>query len=215
MPRTNVSPHRRTICLAVRHGRTDLNDPKHPKLRAWENPSLNRIGQFDAEMAARKLNSYKPVIVYSSDLARDTETAHIIAEELGNIPTEVDYDLRTANMGQWSGMDDDEEMKKAVLQWYKMPWIAAPGGESYNDFSERFQRALQPKLDLARSSDKWRPIIIVAHGRNLANLDEQYNQKLSWDAVMPHPGGIVEIWKDFSGEGINQLGETEPIARDI
>jgi len=54
---------------------------------------LDDAGKLDAQMAGQKLKFYKPKIIYSSDLVRDTQTATIIAGICGNIPMKRTLDF--------------------------------------------------------------------------------------------------------------------------
>jgi broad specificity phosphatase PhoE len=204
------------IAFMVRHGRTVLNDPQNPRLRAWENPPLCRLGQLDAAMAAQKLKRFQPQMIYSSDLTRDLQTAEILAQELGNLPNEVAYELRTADMGHWSG-ELEEDVGQQVGRWYREPWIHPPGeGESNNEFLRRFLPWFDDKLELARDVEGFRPSIFVAHGRNLAAVHARANKIPQIEGMMSFPGGIMMISIDDRGEPkVDYLGETEPVQQDV
>lgn len=197
----------------MRHGRTELNEGT-PRLRAWENPPLNRDGELDAQMAGNKLKSYNVQMVYHSELLRDTQTAHIIAEMLGNIPAEPDFRLRTADLGEWSG-EKESEVHELMRRWYQEPWMRAPSGESYNDFLGRWIPAFEEKLEIARSVDGFRPTLIAAHGRNFASLHSRYHGVAPVDAEMPFPGGLACVYQDSDGRDCFEfMTETEPILED-
>lgn len=203
------------LVLVVRHGRTELNNPQAPRLRAWENPPLDRRGQLDAEMAAQMLKPLKPQMVYSSELMRDTETANRIADSLGNIPFDVDFALRTADMGELAGKLD-EEVQPLVEKWYTQPWWPVPGGESLNTFLSRFYPAFDGKFNLAKESEAYRPSIIVTHGRNIAALHARSEMIPQIEARMPFPGGIASVYLDERGEmKLEFLTDTEPVFRDL
>lgn len=198
----------------VRHERTDLNDPKKPRLRAWENAPLNRIGQLGAKLTAQNLKPYNPQMIYCSDLARDAQTAEILANDLGNIPYEIDFNLRTADMGELAGMLD-EEAAPLVDKWYREPWWPAPSGESNNDFLKRWYPAFDVKFNLAREVDSFSPMVIVSHGRNLASIHARADGIPQWEAQMPLPGGIMKVFLDDRGAMKAEfLTETEPVHRD-
>jgi probable phosphoglycerate mutase len=65
-------------------------------------PPLSDLGRAQARAAARSLGSLDAV--YASDLQRATETALIIAEQLGIGPVILDPDLRERDAGEWSGL---------------------------------------------------------------------------------------------------------------
>ena len=203
------------IAFMVRHGRTALNSPANPRLRAWENPPLNRLGQLDAQMAAQRLKPYKPQIIYSSDLTRDLQTAEILSADLGNVPNEVDYDLRTADMGDLSG-EKEADVHSLVQKWYREPWWRAPSGESLNDFLARFYPAIDVKLNLAKEVDSFKPSILVTHGRNIAAMHARTAGIPQWEAQMTLPGGVAMLYYDETGDlQLEFLTATEPIEKDL
>ena len=215
MPGNSLPPSSRVLALLVRHGRTRANEGSNPRLRAWEDYPLDDNGKLDAQMAGQKLKFYKPKMVYSSDLQRDTETAQIIAEICGNIPHDTDFAFRTADVGVLSGMPE-LEVRDRILRWYRNPSEPAPSGESFNNFSRRFWRAYEPKLELAREVAAFRPTVIVTHGRNVAYLDSTYNSVSPENAVMPMPGGIAVVSSNQDGmDSMEFLGPTEPIQEDV
>jgi broad specificity phosphatase PhoE len=196
----------------VRHGRTALN--KTGRLRAWEDVPLNDEGKADAYNAAIKLKFYKPKMVYSSDLGRDTETAFIIAEMCGNLPYETDFALRTADVGTLSGMKEDQTRDR-ILQWYQNPSEPAPSGESFNQFVRRFWRYYEQKLELAQVA-AFRPSVFVCHGRNIAYLDSSYRGVPPEDGIMPFPGGVAVVRSNQDGlDSLEFITETEPVLQDV
>lgn len=213
MLNTSLPPTQRVLALLVRHGRTALN--KQGKLRAWEDVPLNSEGRADAYLAANKLKIYRPKMVYSSDLGRDTETAMLIAEACGNLPYETDFALRTADVGTLSGMKEDQTRER-ILRWYQSPSEPAPSGESFNQFTRRFWRFYESKLELAREVAAFRPSIFVCHGRNIAYVDSSYRGIPPEDAAMPYPGGIAVVRSNGDDlDSLQFITDTEPILADV
>lgn len=215
MPRDSLPPPERVLALLVRHGRTKANVGRNPRLRAWEDFPLTDEGKLDAQMAAQKLKFYRPKLVYSSDLARDSETAMLIAEICGNIPYETDFAFRTADVGTLSGMPE-EDTRERILRWYQQPWEPAPSGETFNNFARRFWACYEPKVELARDVAAFRPTVFVTHGRDIAYLDHVYNGMEPQDASMPLPGGVAAVRSNGDGmDSMEFLGPTEPILEDV
>lgn len=215
MPNDSLPPSSRVLALLVRHGKTGLNTAKRPRLRAWEDPPLTDEGRIDIQMAANKLKFYRPKMIYSSDFQRDSESAFIIAEMMGNIPYETDFALRTANVGTLSGMLE-EDAQSRVLRWYQNPNEPAPSGESFNQFARRLWRFYESKLELAREVPAFRPTIFLTHGRNIAYLDSYYRSLPPENALMPLPGGIAVVRESADGmDAMEFLGETEPVQSDV
>lgn len=199
----------------MRHGKTGLNIAKRPRLRAWEDPPLCDEGRADIQVSANKLKIYKPKMIYSSDFQRDTESAMLMAEILGNIPYETDYALRTADVGTLSGMLE-EDVAARVLRWYQNPWEPAPGGESFNQFAKRFWKFYEPKLELAREVAAFRPTIFLTHGRIIAYLDSTYRGIPPEEGIMSVPGGYGIVRSNMDGrDSLEFAGETEPVQEDV
>jgi broad specificity phosphatase PhoE len=213
MAESSIPANERVLIFAVRHGTTEGNE--QGILRAWEiDLTLDSRGQIDAQMAGQKLKAYKPKMIYSSDLTRDFQTAQIIAAICGNVPHEVDYGLRTANVGELSGQDE-EATRPFFKRWYTDPWLKAPSGESYNDFCRRFDAAWMPKMELAREVESFRPTVLVSHGRNLARLHSYFSMVPPVESLMPLPGGMAKITAGTDGlDEFEWLGPTEPILED-
>jgi probable phosphoglycerate mutase len=90
--------------LLVRHGQSEWN-----ALGRWQgqaDPPLSDLGRAQARAAAHSLGSLDAV--YASDLQRATETAVIIAEQLGIGPVILDADLRERDAGEWSGLTRED-----------------------------------------------------------------------------------------------------------
>jgi len=209
-----LPPSDRVLAIVVRHGKTGLNVGKAPRLRAWEDPPLMDAGRADIQMSANKLKIYRPKMIYSSDFQRDTESAMLMAEILGNIPYETNFALRTADVGTLSGMLE-KDVKARVLRWYQNPTEPAPSGESRSNFERRVWKFLEPKIELAREVAAFRPTIFLTHGRVIAFLDSYYNGMDAWDARMPVPGGCGLIRSNTDGpDSFEFLGETEEVQED-
>jgi broad specificity phosphatase PhoE len=193
-----------------------MNDPERPRLRAWQDTPLIDEGRADIQLTANKLKIYAPKIVYSSDLGRDTESAMLIAEILGNIPYETNFALRTADMGQLTGMAEKDILSR-IRRWYENGGEPAPGGgEARFGFERRVWQFLEPKIELARMVAAFRPSVFVTHGRIEAYLDSYYNMKAPEDGLMPLPGGYGVLRSNPSGlDSFELIGETEPILTDV
>ena len=203
----------RILAIGVRHGRTEGNEGA-AVLRAWEDYPLDRNGEMDADLAGIKVRQYKPTIVYHDDLIRAMQTGARIAAQNGNIPTEVEYGLRTADMGEWTAKPE-AEVREQVIWWYENPWQRAPSGESYYQFIDRFYPAFDNKIDLSRRVDGYNPLVTVMHGRNFAALHSRYALIAPEKALMPLPGGLGLILENMLGTlRLEFLGPTEPVAID-
>lgn len=165
--RTRLARHVMPKVFVVRHGETELN--KANQIRGWRDVPLNEKGKADATKIAAQLASDpdSPQTVITSDLSRAHDTANAIAQTAGTPPPIVDPALRPWNVGNLTGV----ESKAAVgpLQdLIKTPDVPAPGGESFNDFKNRFLTALAGILAKAGPDDK---LAIVTHHRGERLID--------------------------------------------
>ncbi len=149
--------------LLIRHGQTDWNISSRYQGQIKPGPSLNSEGRTQAVAVARKLAGIPAQALYTSDLARALETAHIIGRILG-LPIQVDPRLRETNMGSWQGRLYEEvraELGEAHARFYEDP-ISNPifGAESIAQMAERVKASLN---DIAASYPGG-TVIVVTHG---------------------------------------------------
>lgn len=206
-------PQSRLLVIGVRHGRTEANEGSSI-LRAWEDYPLDRNGEMDADLAGQKVRQWNPTIIYYDDLTRAMQTGNRISKLNGNLPTEVDFGLRTADMGEWTAKPD-AEVAPYVERWYQRGYERAPSGESYFDFCDRFFDCFDKKLDLSRRVDGYNPVLTVLHGRNFAALHSRYSFLAPEKTLMPLPGGIALIYDTIDGPKIEFQGPTEPVLADV
>lgn len=89
-----------TRVLLVRHGQSVWNATG--RWQGQADPPLTDLGRWQARAAARSLGTVDAV--FASDLQRATETAVIIAGEIGVGPVVLDEGLRERDAGEWSGL---------------------------------------------------------------------------------------------------------------
>jgi len=121
----------------IRHGAAV--DEK-TKMGGWEDLPLVAEGKEEAEKAAGKLPDDIELII-TSDLERALETAEIIAKAK-HIPLVKDPDLRSWNMGRYTGKDPKKI--EPVLEKFAAdyPEDRTPGGESFNEYKDRFLKGI-------------------------------------------------------------------------
>src|SRR3954447_15553771 len=90
-----------TTLLLVRHGETDWN--AEGRLQGHTDRPLSDYGRRQAQQLAEELDGEELEAIYSSDLARASETAEIVGRRLGP-PTVLDPDLREKDWGAWEGL---------------------------------------------------------------------------------------------------------------
>lgn len=157
----------------IRHGSTDLNgdssDTSVDRIRGWIDVPLNDKGREDAKLAAKKLKKEMPSVIYSSDLSRAKETAHIIEQENAyKAPIVLSKDLRPWNLGIYQGQETKsiiDELNSMV----KFDHIIPKDGESFEQFRTRFLSKLSKIIEQAIKDNS--TIFITTHYRNLKTCE--------------------------------------------
>lgn len=144
----------------IRPGETSWN-----RLGRWQGQvavPLNDNGRTQSQRLANFIRAVGLQAIYTSDLQRALQTAHIIAQPAGITPI-LEKRLRERHMGDWQGLTLAE-----VTLWYPEEYRALqkepdayqiPGGESRRQVVKRVQAALDDIL--ARASGE--TIGIVSH----------------------------------------------------
>jgi alpha-ribazole phosphatase len=150
-----------TTLLLVRHGETDWN--REGRWQGHSDTHLNELGREQAARVAAELDGVD--VIYSSDLARATETADVVARRLG-LEVRVDERLRERSFGAWEGKTAPEieaEFRDAHSRWLAGEGPGADDAEPFPDFGARVGSFLQDVL--ARHPDE--TVLVVAHGGSI------------------------------------------------
>jgi glucosyl-3-phosphoglycerate phosphatase len=142
-----------------RHGRTAWNAER--RFQGHSDVPLDETGHAQARDAARYLAAMRPGAVYSSDLARATQTAAYLAELTG-LPVQTEKDLRERGGGVWEGLTD-AEIRAGYPDAYAA-WVP-PDGEPIDSVAERAAAAFRRIADdLAAGSGPGTLAVLVSHG---------------------------------------------------
>jgi broad specificity phosphatase PhoE len=146
--------------ILVRHGQTDWN--VEGRYQGQTNNPLNKVGQQQAREAAAALRGIPIKRIYSSDLLRALQTAHIMADLL-RVPFTRDARLREIHQGKWQGMlyaDIERDYKRELRQFRKQPLKhSPPEGETLADVAQRFFEA----MDEIAEAHPHEHVILVTH----------------------------------------------------
>lgn len=191
-------PLSKPTLILVRHGDTQMNDKN--ELRGWDNPPLNPDGHKQASEAARHIASLDVPIhhVYSGTLDRTKQTAGYIKAATG-VNTSQTPGLNPWDYGDLTGQPENHKNKKKLKFLQDRPEIAAPGGESYNDFMERYGETLRKAVGYVKKfPDK--ALILVTHSRNLYPTPHLLDGKSEIPVHDPKygPGSVHKV--EFEGE---------------
>jgi probable phosphoglycerate mutase len=151
----------------IRHGETQWNqDGRH---QGQLDSELTPRGIEQANAIARRLKQEHFVALYSSDLVRAVQTAHIIADQCGQTII-TDPRLRERNMGIFQGLTWEEIAAKYPQELHQYRACGAdyviPNGESAR---QRLQRTVGYLEELAQRHPG-QSIVVVTHGGVLTGL---------------------------------------------
>ncbi len=136
-----------TNLILICSGQTDWS--AEGRWQGQENRSLDERGREQAHAIARELARLRPLVLYSSDLARALETSHIIAAESQTAIVE-DSRLRDLDLGQWQGMTCAEielNYPEQAHTWrVASARVQPPAGESIASLVDRVSAAINDIL---------------------------------------------------------------------
>jgi broad specificity phosphatase PhoE len=147
----------------ARHGETDWN-----RVGRWQGNTdipLSEVGRAQARAMAASLRGKGIATVHASDLLRASETATIIASELGIAGCGVDARLRERGFGCFEGLTRDECAERYPDAWaaYMADRRATPpGGEPHADVAARMLAALTVIASARR--DEGGATLVISHG---------------------------------------------------
>ncbi|MCC6641155.1 MAG: histidine phosphatase family protein [Deltaproteobacteria bacterium] len=146
--------------LLIRHGESTWNAER--RWQGWGDPPLSAQGRAQAGELATRLAGQGVAQLVSSDLARAAQTAQILGDALGLVPT-LDARLRERDLGRWSGLTESQIVAAFGDEIERLrarePGLRPGGGESHEAFAAR----AIPALTDAAASAVGAAIAIVTH----------------------------------------------------
>jgi probable phosphoglycerate mutase len=179
-----------TRLLLVRHGQSEWN--ALGKMQGHADSPLSAEGRKQARNAARRLGVFDLII--SSDLQRASETANLIAEEMGLSVLPPHPGLREINVGPWQGLTRREIDKK--FPGYVEHDMRPPGYEPDHEVFARVSGALN---DIARDHPGAMGLVVTHSGiirvmrRTLGYPDQRNHRNLEGCWFTLHPDGGLEV----------------------
>lgn len=137
-----LAPKENTL-VVIRHGSTALNAESDERIRGWADVPLAPEGEQEIRDSLPALKKAKLDGLIASDLSRTVDTAKIISKELGVPILGESAALRPWNLGNMTGQPVKNVLP--IMRDYieNKPDQPVPGGESFNQFKERFIRFVQ------------------------------------------------------------------------
>jgi probable phosphoglycerate mutase len=130
-----------TVTHLLRHGRTEHTPERRYSGR--NDLPLSATGRAEAEAAAKRAAELDVDVIVASPLRRTRETAEVVGAVLG-LPVQYDDDLVELDFGDLEGLTAEEAKQRhplAARRFAEDITVAAPGGESVADVSDRVARA--------------------------------------------------------------------------
>tara|TARA_Y100000310_G_scaffold260603_1_gene269608 strand:+ start:12180 stop:12773 length:594 start_codon:yes stop_codon:yes gene_type:complete len=179
--------------IITRHGETEEN--KAGIMQGHLPGKLSAVGIEQAKKVALRLKDEKIDFIFSSDLARASDTAREIAKFHPNTPIEFVEDLKERNLGEFQGK------KKSDFGWdakdHKATYIESKDGETIEELYNRAESFLH-KIISKHHNDS---VLFVGHNginkalisvitgkkhEDIRGIDHQHNTSIN----------IFEIDKD-------------------
>ncbi len=126
---------------------------------------LSELGRAQARALAASLRGRGIAAVHASDLQRATETATIVARELGIVAWSVDARLRERGFGCFEGLTREECADRYPEAWagYLADRRATPpGGEPHPEVAARMVAALTGIARAPRAAGE--ATLVISHG---------------------------------------------------
>lgn len=202
-PKIDVSAFRRPVIYLVRHCSTPLNS--EDMYRGWADPELSPNGHAEAEKIQGYF-SYEPLgPIVAADFRRCVQTAeYILPFSRYTHFVDVNANLRTLNIGEFSGKPVTPENEKKLDYFVRHPDEPIPGGESLHGFEARWEETLNSYLAGAREE---LPTVLVVEGCNIgasawAAMDENERPEVfdPYENTIVEPGGIIGVFLDERGD---------------
>jgi broad specificity phosphatase PhoE len=130
---------------------------------------LNDEGRQNIVLALKFLKKVPITKIYTAPLRRTKETAEILQSGIVSHPkVEIIEDIKTWNLGSLAG-DPKKPNKVVVKELLRNPAKKAPDGESYDEFTQRFDPFLEKLEKEAKDSG---PFLMILSGSNCRRVSE-------------------------------------------
>ncbi|MFW5773033.1 MAG: histidine phosphatase family protein [Phototrophicaceae bacterium] len=188
--------------ILIRPGETDWN--LQGRMQGWVAAPLNEFGRVQVQRLANFLRHIGVVALYSSDLRRARDTAHILAEVLNRKP-QFDARLRERHIGYWQGLNVPE-----IHGWYydeheqlvKDPEnYRVPGGESRAEVRERVRECVSEIIEQGASSEEPVTVAIVVHTETIRLILENLLPDTDLSEAIFGNSGVTTLAWDVESEG--------------
>ena len=157
--------------IVARHGETLMNQQR--KFYGSLNVVLDKVGQQQAQLLAKKVLPLKPTLLVQTNLRRTQQTLVPLRQSLPQVPVLTLPDLAEKGFGRWEGLDANQIQAQDPDHWQR--WLTAPltytppSVEPFHDFETRVERGLKWLKQHAVATEV---IFLVAHLGTLRVIDQ-------------------------------------------
>lgn len=148
------------LIYLIRHGESEWN--REGLFQGSSDPPLSQRGLLEARSIAQRFKNQSLEAIYSSGLIRAYETAKAIGY-YHPLTIQRMKGLNERMMGVWEGLKREtiiERYRKTYRLWQeKREEALIPGGEPYEEFTDRVQRAFSTIMEREKSGK----ILIITH----------------------------------------------------
>lgn len=186
------------VIFGMRHGQTAL-DISH-RCDSWLDLPLSDEGREDVvSTLSDYLKDFGIKQIFTPSLARLYESGHIVSTGLPTAPPVIiNEEMRTWNLGTIGGDKKDKERKSIVRDLLDHPHKPAPGGgETYSEFTDRFDAFLDNQMNLIESGKIQGPVLDLLSGSNCRRIGERFLGDR--DAADLDEGGLLRMYPDEGG----------------
>lgn len=182
----------RPLVVFFRHGETTAN--KENKFRGFMDFPLDENGLSEARDSGLCTANLDFGGFYCSDLTRAKQTlVEILKVNKYSDDCFIEYtaSARPWNVGEFSGMEKNDENKQLLQAYADNPDIPIPDGESLNEFRAKFTSLFYRAVNRAKKEKK--VMGLVAHasdGHEIGNI--VYG---NIDSLDSDPGGVVIVFE--------------------
>lgn len=176
--------------VMIHHANSVYTDPNQLEktLQGHTDVPLSTEGVLEAEELAKQIIRYSPRVIYSSDLKRAAQTAHIIAEAVFKarevkVSVVLSSALRGENHGDFEGMKESVLKKQPhYLEYKKLSLLerfftAFGVGEKAESKEQVLKRTLN-YLHQKASKHLGEEIVVVTHGAQFKGLNLLFSKNL-------------------------------------
>jgi broad specificity phosphatase PhoE len=184
-----------TRALLIRHGQSEWN--ADGRWQGQADPPLTDLGRRQALHASRNLGVVDAIV--ASDLQRASETALIIAGELGVGPLVLEPGLRERDAGEWSGLT------RAEIERDWPGYLDPPTADRHASFGNgpAADAAAQPRAE-RRRPPSWESDAVLLE-RVLGSLARIHDLAPDGEVIAITHGGVIYALEGMLGSPFERL----------